>query len=195
MMREINMKKAKSVFITLGIIAIICFSIFWNSVKLYVGSGLYYARVNEVEDAEWVDFLMKFEEEDGKYYMYIYLLLQTVDDENVAPEAIMKSSFRYSAFYYEHLIGDLYKSPEKSHRITRLDGAGEKIRFAWVLQDQVGYDWFYNKLDLEVPDENAAVYLLTVDGAYITWDGLELERIARVPDELQAYVDILDNYK
>lgn len=188
------MKKIRPFLIVFGIIAVIGGSIFWNSSEQYVGSGLYYARIDDVENATWIDFLVKFEEEDGEYYISTYSIMQTVDDENVAPEAIMKSTARYSAFYYKHLIGDLYKSPEKSGRILRMGGSGDKVRFAWIVKEQIGYDWFFNELDLGEPDENVAVSLLTVDGAYVTWDGIELERIARVPDDLEIYIDILDNY-
>lgn len=189
------MKNWKTWLLVLGCLLLLAGDIFVRTFTIWAGNGLYYARFENIENAEWVDSFLKFwKTEDGDFRFTIYSMVQTVPDEDVAPEIIMKTTAAYSGYLYKHVIGDLYISPYKTHSVVRLSGEGEKARVAWVTTEQVGYDWWYNELDFDEPSDEAEVSLIVDDGRSIMFDGAEFKRINRVPEDFEDYIYALDYY-
>lgn len=189
------MKKGKITLLVLAVLLFLAGDIFVRSVTIWEGEGIYYAHFDNVDNAEWIDSFLKFwKTDDGNSRFTIYSIVQTVPDESVAPGAIIKTTAAYSGYLYKHVIGDLYISPDKTHSVVRLSGDGEKARVGWVIIEQVGYDWWYNELEFDDPDDEAAVSLFDGDGRSIAFDGIEFKRINRIPENFEAYIYSLDNY-
>lgn len=192
-------QKSTVILIAVAVIVMAIISISWqifkNTTTAYTGSGIWWARLDDTADYEgsYTDMYLKFEEKDDENVLIVYTVWHIDEDTDIMPYMFVKQTCWYSAAHYKHLIGDMYLSPYESE-VEHIEGGGEKVRLTITINEQVGYDWWYNPLEFNDTDTNTATTLLVDNGGKLLFDGIEFKRVGKINTDDELYIYSLDNY-